>query len=338
MKRLFLATLSVFLITGCSNIKLSGDPDSGIKDLNKGPVILEVNGKKFHEGYLEYLARINPRAKAQIENPTARKQLLKNLAEQELFYQAALKEGADKRPEVTEKLAMVQKMIVSQSLLEARIDQEAKKYYDEKKDTEFTKVGLSQIQVNFIPPTENEKGKAADAQPTQAQKDAAMVKAKTVRERLTKGEDFAKVAEEVSDDKISKRKGGDMGEVSRNDRRMERHQLTALAEAAFKMTPGGISEIIETPKGYHIIKINSEPAAVPFDEAVGLIRFQVQGQIKDKLLTELTSKAKIVYPSNEEEKPGLVETPIPDNPEGAPPAQTGENTPPPPPPAPPVGH
>jgi len=68
-----------------------------------------------------------------------------------------------------------------------------------------------------------------------------------VLERLKKGEDFAKVAAEVSQDG-SRRRGGDLGWFGRGV------MVKPFEQAAFALQKGQISEPIKTQFGYHIIK------------------------------------------------------------------------------------
>lgn len=266
--------------------------------INTGKPIVKINGDSINEGYIEFLGEINPRAKAQLSNPMARKQLLDNLVEQELLYQEALKKGYDKNKDVAAKLALYSKIIVAQAVLEEEIKEEAKKQYDAKKDSDFTKVQVSQIQINFPKEekSKNKKDKKADKEElSKADKEATLKKAKEIREKLVNGADFAELAKEVSDDKLSKRKGGDLGEVAKNDKRLERRKLSTVAEAAFKLKKGEISQPIESEKGYHIIKVTSEPTVTPFEEAERVLRFEIQRDIKDKVMAKLKADAKIEY-------------------------------------------
>jgi peptidyl-prolyl cis-trans isomerase D len=80
-------------------------------------------------------------------------------------------------------------------------------------------------------------------------------RAKAVLERLKKGEDFATVAKEVSDDAATKDKGGDLGSIARG--RAEE----AFENAAFASKPGEISDIVETRYGLHIIKVEEHNPA-----------------------------------------------------------------------------
>lgn len=72
-----------------------------------------------------------------------------------------------------------------------------------------------------------------------------------LRKRLSAGEDFAKLAKEVSQDSGSANTGGKIGLISRID--MEQ----AFTDAAFALEKGGISQPVQTSFGMHIIKVNS---------------------------------------------------------------------------------
>ncbi|MFZ4699091.1 MAG: SurA N-terminal domain-containing protein [Candidatus Methylumidiphilus sp.] len=78
---------------------------------------------------------------------------------------------------------------------------------------------------------------------------AALGKAEGLRQRLSKGEDFSKLAKENSDDKVSSEKGGDLGVVTKET--MDPN----LAAAAFVLAKGEISQPVKTPFGFHLIKV-----------------------------------------------------------------------------------
>jgi parvulin-like peptidyl-prolyl isomerase len=75
-------------------------------------------------------------------------------------------------------------------------------------------------------------------------------KAEEVLKRARAGEDFAKLAKEFSTDPGNKDKGGDLGWFGKGA------MVPAFEEAAFKLKPGEISELVETPFGLHIIKMD----------------------------------------------------------------------------------
>lgn len=74
-------------------------------------------------------------------------------------------------------------------------------------------------------------------------------------DRLKKGEDFAALARKLSDDAANKDKGGDLGFIARG--RVEE----AFEEAAFALTAGQLSDVVETRRGFHIIKVEERKAA-----------------------------------------------------------------------------
>jgi len=100
---------------------------------------------------------------------------------------------------------------------------------------------------------------------------AARKKIEAARKRVKSGEDFAKVASQVSEDESTK-DGGDLGFFARGA------MVPPFEQAAFSMKAGEISDIIETQFGFHIIQmIEIQPAhAQAFDDVRGQLVKQVR--------------------------------------------------------------
>ena len=85
-------------------------------------------------------------------------------------------------------------------------------------------------------------------------------KAKEVLARIKNGEDFAKVAQEVSQDPGSKDKGGDLGFFDR------RRMVQSFDSVAFLLKAGEISNLVRTPFGWHVIKVTEIKPYLPFEK------------------------------------------------------------------------
>ncbi len=88
-----------------------------------------------------------------------------------------------------------------------------------------------------------------DQNATAAQDAAAKKKAEEVLARARKGEDFAALARQFSEDPGSKDKGGDLGAFGRGQ------MVKPFEDAAFSMAPGEIRGPVKSDFGYHIIKL-----------------------------------------------------------------------------------
>ena len=70
-----------------------------------------------------------------------------------------------------------------------------------------------------------------------------------IRERIINGEKFSTLARLYSQDPGSSRKGGELGMASKSI------FWPAFSDAAMSLKPGVVSQIVETPDGFHIIEV-----------------------------------------------------------------------------------
>ncbi len=111
--------------------------------------------------------------------------------------------------------------------------------------------------------------------------------AQAVLKRLRAGEDFTKVAKEVSKDPGSE--GGDLGWFTRE------RMVPAFADAAFTLQQGQFSEPVKTQFGWHVIQVEGKRQKTfpPFDQVKDQItRYAVQKAQSD-LIIDLRKTAKI---------------------------------------------
>ena len=114
-----------------------------------------------------------------------------------------------------------------------------------------------------------------------------------MRAAAFKGEDFAALARQHSQDQGSAVNGGDLGFVVRGQ------TVPAFEEAAFGLKAGQVSQVVETTFGFHVLKVGEHRAArtVPLDEVKGEVtEFLKQQQMEQKtgaFVEQLKTKGKV---------------------------------------------
>ncbi len=121
---------------------------------------------------------------------------------------------------------------------------------------------------------------------------AALAKAQALKKELDKGADFVDLANQKSEGPSAKN-GGDLGFFTRG-------QMTPEFEkAAFSLPVGGISDVVETEFGYHIIQVEEKRAAKKLryeDIKLDLAGYLYQKKMKDRydqFVGDLRKKADI---------------------------------------------
>ncbi|MCD6117062.1 peptidylprolyl isomerase [bacterium] len=85
-----------------------------------------------------------------------------------------------------------------------------------------------------------------------AARDAAVKKLTDIRNKILKGASFEDLASLYSEDPATARKGGDLGYIERGT------LYQSFEDAAFSLKPGEISNIVTTPIGLHLIKLEDK--------------------------------------------------------------------------------
>ena len=185
---------------------------------------------------------------------------------------------------------MVRKMLQQQQWLESEIagktevtDEEAKKFYEANKaefeQPETVKASHILFRVN-----------KEDSEEVVNKK---LEQAKTAEARAKKGEDFATLAKELSEEPGAKESAGDLGFFPKD------RMVPEFASAAFSQKVGDISDPVRTQFGWHIIKVTDKKAAgtLPYDEVkaqlIAYLKSKKQEEAAQALLKSLRSSAQI---------------------------------------------
>jgi len=249
---------------------------------DKDPLLATVNGIEIHQSDLavaeEEAGQLPPMA------PDAKKDyLVQFMADMILVSKAAEAKKMGDSAEFKRKIAFAHNKLLMEQLLqsvakEALTDEAMHKVYDEavKQMGEQQEVHARHILIR------------AAAGDDKASKDAED-KIKAVIARLKKGEDFATVATEVTEDPSGKANGGDLGYFSKEQ------MVPEFSDTAFKLEKGQISEPVKTQFGWHVIKVEDKRVkpTPKFEEVKPQIEQYVARKAQAELVTKLRAEAKI---------------------------------------------
>ena len=104
----------------------------------------------------------------------------------------------------------------------------------------------------------------------------------SLRERIMNGEKFATLARIYSEDPGSARRGGELGMASKSI------FWPAFSDAAMALRPGTISQIVETPDGFHIIEVIEKKGDM-FNARHILLKPQYTQEDREKAFARLDS-------------------------------------------------
>ena len=222
--------------------------------------------------------------------------LVQFVADMILVSKAAQDKKFGDSPDFKRKLEFARKKLLMEGLLqsvgkEALTDAEMRKVYDEAIKQISDEKEVHARHILFRTPAGDDKvGKEAED------------KVKAVIARLKKGEDFAKVAGEVTEDPSGKANGGDLGYFTKDQ------MVPEFAEAAFKLDAGQISDPVKTQFGWHVIKVEDKRNKQPpkFEDVKPQIENFVTRKAQAELVTKLRADAKIERmdkPAKAEDKP-----------------------------------
>lgn len=125
-------------------------------------------------------------------------------------------------------------------------DEEIRAYYESTKAQQPRRPATVSFRAVIVRPQPSPQARAA----ARAQADSILLAIRT-------GADFATMATRFSDDPGSAQDGGDLGWFRRG------RMVPEFEAAAFRLRPGQISNVVETPFGFHIIRVDRiEPAEV----------------------------------------------------------------------------
>jgi parvulin-like peptidyl-prolyl isomerase len=172
-----------------------------------------------------------------------------------------------------------------ESEVRAKYDADAALYKGRGKELKIRQIHIARKQ-----PAVLQGGADASATPAQpAADDPGLVAARQAREKLVGGADFATLAREISEDERSKDRGGNLGWRSAENPGLGAREL---AEAVKTLQVGGVSDVITTPRGYYILKIeDSREGDLSYEQVARDIAEQMAVEHYAKLAAQRDAQA-----------------------------------------------
>ena len=249
---------------------------------DKDPLIAKVNGTEIHQSDLavaeEEAGQIPPMS------PEAKQDyLVQFVADMILVSKAAEDKKMGDSASFERKVTFARNKLLMERLLqsvgkEALTDDAMHKVYDEavKQMGQEQEVHARHILIRAAPGDEKAGKDAED-------------KINAIIARLKKGEDFAKVAAEVTEDPSGKANGGDLGYFAKEQ------MVPEFSDVAFKLEKGQMSEPVKTQFGWHVLKVEDKRVkpTPKFEEVKPQIEQYVTRKAQAELVTKLRAEAKI---------------------------------------------
>jgi peptidyl-prolyl cis-trans isomerase C len=258
------------------------------------PVVARIGDRTFTTGDLQrWIGYGAPSGQAAPEAaPQEKAAMLRSIVTAMAIADRARAEKFDLRPDVRESLQLVTNNFLTVQYLDKVVaagvtvtEDEVQRAYAERKEQllqpEQVRARHLLVRVERTAPD--------------AERAAARAKVEAIRARLAAGEDFARLAEELSEDPGSRGKGGDLGFFPRG------RMLPEFEEAAFALEPGALSDVVETDYGFHLLRVEEKraPALQPYAEVSGALRTMLtldkKTQAVDAYVEQLVKEQKIGF-------------------------------------------
>jgi peptidyl-prolyl cis-trans isomerase C len=268
---IFLLTLSLLALglAGCGNGKSEQPPSLAV--INGQPIT-----KAEFAAYLKF--------KRVPDNGQKRRQLLLDQYLEREALAAAI-----------EKTDLLDKELIEAELNEFRKEMLISRYFEKFLEDKVTDQAVQNYYNTHAADYEERMAHAAhilirtNPKMSETERKAKLTTAQDAYSQIRAGKDFAEIAENYSEDRISAQKGGDLGWLK------EGSIDPRFSKILFELEPGAVSEPFETPFGFHIVKLIEGPKVVkrPLSAVAGDIRYQLRNKAKQAELERLLAEVKI---------------------------------------------
>jgi peptidyl-prolyl cis-trans isomerase C len=241
------------------------------------PVIAKVNGVEIHQSDLALAEEDIGQNIPAKDDQGKRDYLVNYLADMILLSKAAEAKKIPDSADFKRRIAFARNKALMETMLQdeskgATTEANLRKVYEDatKQMGAEQEVHARHILFRVANPTDDAASKAAEA------------KVKAVIDRVKKGEDFNKLANELTEDPSGKTNGGDLGYFTKEQ------MVPEFSDVAFKLGKGEVSDPVKTQFGWHVLKVEDkrQREAPAFDT----VRDQVENFAVRKAQVDLVGK------------------------------------------------
>jgi len=274
MKKVFL--MSVLLLV-LSYVSSSADDDTVLAKIGDKKIMMS----DFNRMVSYYDAE---RQRSLEQNPIFKATILQRIVQGMVISKIAKDNGFDKRSDIREQIELLSNDFLAAEYLKKEViekitvTEDDRKLYYKTHQEEFKTPEMVRARHILI---------KVEAAASGDDKMKAKEKAADILARIKAGEDFAKLAFELSDDAGSKTKGGDLGFFPKG--KMD----PVFEKAVFSLQRGEISDIVETQVGFHIVKMEEKKESVlePYDKIKDKVKEKVLNDFRKARVDEFAEKA-----------------------------------------------
>ncbi len=254
-------------------------------------IVISVGDERITAAELDEMLRVMPSQYRAYYSGPGRSLLPQYIVQMKILSAEAIKRNLQATPGIQTAIELARESILANAAREAIeqsltvSDQQLEALYESRK-AEFEEARIRRILIQ----TTNAVLKSTESPHPPVPPEEARKKLEALRKQILAGADFTQLARADSDDQATAAAGGDMGFVTRQN------LLPPIAQAAFSLKPGEVSEVILTPYGYELIQVE-ERRTTPLAEVKERLEAELRQSEFEKEYQELVKKYNVVVDS-----------------------------------------
>jgi peptidyl-prolyl cis-trans isomerase C len=243
-------------------------------------VVLSIGDQKMTAAEVEKLIQALPPAYRAFYSGSGKRLLATFIVRMKVLSAEAIKQKLDQQPDVALALETARESVLTDAAQKHIAEsitvsnQELRDLYQKDKSLS-EEVRIAHILIR----TENAALKSGDPSHPGLPDPEARKKLEDIRKQILAGANFAQMAKQYSEDAATAPYGGEMGFIQRDK------IVPPIVNAAYALEPGQVSDLVVTPSGFEIIKVEQKRTK-PIEE----VRPALESQIRQEKATAIVQR------------------------------------------------